>query len=257
MLVLLFLTGPIADLPKAVLGAVIVVACLGLVDLAAWRELWATDRVEVAIAAVTTGRRDHHRRAATRSLFAVGLSIVDVVRRSARPHDAVLGWDEELGRWADVSVHRGARVTPGVVVYRLDDRLFFANAGYVKGRVREALDAAPSEPHALVFDAEGMSHVDVAGLDALADLARRLPVTLYVARMKARRPCAGRGTPAPSAPSASTPPCGAAVEAAVAKSRRLGLRAARPVSRAASRFRDRQLAVGEPADLDQFMPARA
>ena len=184
MLVLLFLTGPIADLPKAVLGAVIVVACLGLVDVAAWRDLWASDRVEVTIAAVTAGGV-----IITGVLnaiaFAVGLSIVDVVRRSARPHDAVLGWDEELGRWADVSVHRGAQVTPGVVVYRLDDRLFFANAGYVKGRVREALGAAPSEPHALVFDAEGVSHVDIAGIDrARATSTGSCPSTLHIARMK-------------------------------------------------------------------------
>ena len=186
VVVLLFLTGPIADLPKAVLGAVIVGACIGLVDLAAWRALWAADRVEFAIAAVTTagvivvGVLDA-------IAFAVGLSIVDVVRRSARPHDAVLGWVERLGRWADVSVHRSARVTPGVVVYRLDDRLFFANAATSRARVREALRAAPSEPHALVLDAEGVAHVDTAGLDALEDLAASLRdegVALHVARMK-------------------------------------------------------------------------
>ena len=79
-------------------------------------------------------------------VFAVGLSVVDVVRRSARPHDAVLGWVDELGRYADVAVHPTARVTPGVVVYRLDDRLFFANAGYVKGRVLEAVRGAPTQP---------------------------------------------------------------------------------------------------------------
>ena len=173
---LLFLTGPIADLPKAVLGAVIVGACIGLVDLAAWRVAVADRPRRARDRRRDHGRRRHRRRAATPSCFAVGLSIVDVVRRSARPHDAVLGWDEGLGRWADVSVHRGARVTPGVVVYRLDDRLFFANAGYVKGRVREALHAAPTEPFALVLDAEGVSHVDAAGLDAL-----------HRARVEARR----------------------------------------------------------------------
>ena len=64
-------------------------------------------------------------------IVAVGLSIVEVVMRSAKPHDAVLGYVARLGRWADVSVHPSARVTPGVVVYRLDDRLLFANARYV------------------------------------------------------------------------------------------------------------------------------
>jgi sulfate permease, SulP family len=133
VLVLLFLTGPIADLPKAVLGAVIVSAAVGLVEPAAWRALFDTDRVEFTIAAVTTagvvavGVLEA-------IIFAVGLSIVDVVRRSAQPHDAVLGWVERLGRWADIAVHRDAKVVPGVVVYRLDDRLFFG--------VRAAADAS-------------------------------------------------------------------------------------------------------------------
>jgi SulP family sulfate permease len=120
-------------------------------------------------------------------VFAVMLSIVDVARRSAHPHDAVLGWSDRVGRWADVSVHRHARVTPGVVVYRLDDRLFFANATYFKGRVQEALRGAPYETHWLVLNAEAITHVDVAGLDALEELTatlRRDGVTLLVARMK-------------------------------------------------------------------------
>jgi SulP family sulfate permease len=186
VLVLLFLTGPIADLPKAVLGAVIVAAAIGLIDTATWRELWTTDRVEVTIAAVAMGG------VVVAGVlegiaFAVGLAIVDVARRSARPHDAVLGWVDSLGRWADVAVHPTARVAPGVVVYRLDDRLFFANASYVKGRVREAVRGAPSETHAVVLDAEAMTHVDSAGLAALADLEqglRRDGIRLVVARAK-------------------------------------------------------------------------
>jgi sulfate permease, SulP family len=172
-LVLLFLTGPIADLPTAVLGAVIVTAAIGLVDPAAWRALWDADRVELTIAAVTTAGV-----VVTGLLpaiaFAVGLSIVDVVRRSARPHDAVLGWVEPLGRWADVAVHRDAVPTPGVVVYRLDDRLFFANASYFKGRVHEALRGAPTPPRCLVLDAEAVTHIDTAGGDALAELVAQL-----------------------------------------------------------------------------------
>jgi MFS superfamily sulfate permease-like transporter len=113
-------------------------------------------------------------------------------------------------------MHRSARVTPGVVVYRLDDRLFFANAGYVKGRVREALDAAPSEVHALVLDAEGVSHVDIAGLDALGDLNRRLPVTVFVARMKT--PVQARVQDAGAVrPDRFYPTVRAAVEAALVK----------------------------------------
>ena len=131
----------------------IIAAAIGLVDPKAWRALWATDRVELTIAAVTAAGV-----VAVGVLealvFAVGLSVVDVVRRSARPHDAVLGWVEELGRYGDIAVHRSARVTAGVVVYRLDDRLFFANASYVKGRVLEAVRGAPTTTHSVVFDAE-------------------------------------------------------------------------------------------------------
>ena len=58
-------------------------------------------------------------------------------------------------------------MTPGVVVYRLDDRLFFANARYFKGRVREAIRAAPAEVSWLVFDAEAVTHADATGLEAL------------------------------------------------------------------------------------------
>jgi MFS superfamily sulfate permease-like transporter len=116
-------------------------------------------------------------------LLAVALSIVDVVRRSATPHDAVLGWVERLGRYADVRLHPRARVTPGVLVYRL----VFANASYVKGRVREALRGAPTPVRWLVFDAEALSHVDAAGVDALKTLVNSLreeDTTFVFARVK-------------------------------------------------------------------------
>lgn len=184
--VLLFLTGPIADLPTTVLAAVIISAAIGLVDPKAWAELARGDRVEPAIAGVAaagvlvTG-------VLPAIAFAVGLSIIDVVRRSAQPHDAVLGWVPEMGRYADVAVHRSARITPGVVVYRVDDRLFFANAGYVKGRVREAVRGAPTPTRRLVLDAEAITHIDAAGVAALLELQQELGgegTSMAVARLK-------------------------------------------------------------------------
>jgi hypothetical protein len=127
-----------------VLGAVIISAAIGLVDPDAWRALWDTDRVEFSIAAVTTAGVVAY--GVLEALaFAVGLSIIDVVRRSASPHDAVLGWVEKLGRYADASLHPSAKLTPGVVVYRLDDRLFFANAGYVKAHPRGRSRSPPGQ----------------------------------------------------------------------------------------------------------------
>jgi SulP family sulfate permease len=188
LLILLFLTEPVQYLPKAVLGAVIVSAAIGLVDPQAWRALAAVDGVEVAIAGVTTGCVVGF--GVLEALgVAVGLSVIDTVRRSARPHDAVLGWVERLGRYGDVSLHKTARVTPGVVVYRLDDRLFFANARYFKGRVREAIRAAPAPVSWLVFDAGAVTHADSTGLEALEQLTKDLRgdgITLVVARLGTR-----------------------------------------------------------------------
>jgi MFS superfamily sulfate permease-like transporter len=171
--VLLVLTGPMAYLPTAVLGAVIVAAALGLVDLPAWKGLAIAARREVVIAAITTigvvtiG--------VLRALIiAVVLSLVDAISRSARPHDAVLGYVPRLGRWANVSVHPQAEQTQGVVVYRLDDRLFFANATYVRGRVHEAIQGADTATQFVVFDAAAVASVDATGLEVLEELATEL-----------------------------------------------------------------------------------
>ena len=74
-----------------------------------------------------------------------------------------------------------------MLVYRLDDRLFFANAGYVKGRIREAVHGAPTPVRWLVFDAEALSHVDATGVDALTSLVESLgaeQITFVLARLK-------------------------------------------------------------------------
>jgi MFS superfamily sulfate permease-like transporter len=184
--VLVFLTAPVEKLPSACLGAVIVSAAIGLIEPDAWRALARAGRSQVVIAVVTmvgvvaVGVLES-------LIVAVSLSILDVVMRSAKPHDAVLGYVERLDRWADVALHPRARVAPGVVVYRFDDRLMFANAGYFKGRVTEAIAGAPTETEYLVFDAEALSDIDASGVEAveqLADILDREGITLVVARLK-------------------------------------------------------------------------
>ena len=185
-LVLLFLTAPMQYLPTATLGAVIVAASIGLIDPSAWRGLARVSKVEVAIAAITmigviaVG-------VLQALLVAVALTVIDAIRRSAKPHDAVLGRVDRLDRYADVRFHPSATVTPGVLVYRLDDRLFFANVNYVQSRLREAIAGAPTPVHWLVFDAEGLSHVDATGVDFLTDLIaslRKEDITFVFARLK-------------------------------------------------------------------------
>src|SRR4030095_2470324 len=88
--------------------------------------------VRTQISGVFRGRDDRLHPAFPDRAGAVGLSVVDPVRRSARPYDALLGFVDTLGRSADVSLHPSARITPGVVVYRLDDPVFLAHAKFAR-----------------------------------------------------------------------------------------------------------------------------
>jgi len=191
LVVLLFLTGPMANLPSTVLGAVIVAAAIGLIEPHEWGLLSRLSRVELGITAVTT--IGVLTLGVLQSLIiAVALSFVDVVVRSARPHDAVLGHVSGIGRWVDVAGHPDATVISGIVVYRLDDRLFFANAGRVNRRVQEAVRGAPAPVRHLVFDGEDVSNIDAPGVDSFGELIDELDhlgVELWLAR--ARQPVIG------------------------------------------------------------------
>jgi MFS superfamily sulfate permease-like transporter len=182
--ILLFLTAPIQYLPSAVLGAIILYASVRLINVSEWRALARSSRAEVAIAAITAvfvvtiG-------VLAAIVVAVVLSVVDVVRRVAAPDDAVLGWSEEDGRYADVRMHPDAVITPGVVVYRINGRLFFANAHFFKRRVWAAIDGAPRPVRHVVLDAAGLSGMDASAVDAVAEvhagcIARN--ITLEIAR---------------------------------------------------------------------------
>ncbi len=172
-LVLLFLTPALALLPKATLAAVIIFAAIGLVDIGGWKALWRGSRAELVIAGVTVlGMLTVGLLPAL--VLAVLLSILDVVRRSAQPRDAVLGWSPTHHRFVDVERRQTAVLVPGVVVYRLDDRLFFANSTYFRSRVREAVNGAPSPVAAFVFDAEAVTSLDSSGAAALREMIAEL-----------------------------------------------------------------------------------
>ena len=169
LLILLFLTAPIRYLPSAVLGAVIVYASLKLIDPAQWRELARSSRTEVGIAAITSvvvvaiG-------VLPAIVVAMALSIIDVIRRTAIPSDAVLGYSEADQRYADVGTHPDAGITPGVVVYRIQERLFFANAHFFKRRVWAAVDGAPKPVGHLILDATMISGIDASAVGAITEV---------------------------------------------------------------------------------------
>jgi SulP family sulfate permease len=119
--------------------------------------------------------------------LAVALSIIDAIRRSARPHDAVLGYDPDQERYVDVRDVPYTLVTPGVVIYRLDDRLFFANASWMKQRLGQAIAGAPYLVRWVVFNAEAVTHIDSTGAATLEDIVEELreqDITFTIARLK-------------------------------------------------------------------------
>lgn len=182
--ILLFLTAPIEYLPSAVLGAVIVFAAAKLIDAGQWRSLAHSSKTEVVIAAITTlfvvtiG-------VLQAIIVAVVLSVADVVRRAARPADAVLGWSQDANRYVDVADDTDAGVTPGVVVYRIQDRMFFANAHFFKRRIWAAVDAAPRPVRHVVLDASSISDIDASAEVALREVIEGLRgrnIELHIAR---------------------------------------------------------------------------
>jgi sulfate permease, SulP family len=182
--VLLFLTAPIEYLPSAVLGAVIVFSAAKLIVPDQWRSIARSSRAEIVIATttavfvVTIG-------VLQAIIVAVILSVADVIRRAARPADAVLGWSSSQDRYVDVSDDLDAGVAPGVVVYRIQDRLFFANAHFFKRRLWAAVDGAPKPVRAVILDASFISDIDASAEVALREVVeglRERNIRLHVAR---------------------------------------------------------------------------
>jgi high affinity sulfate transporter 1 len=163
----------LAEIPRAGLAAVIVAAAFAVIDLEGFRRMAVLSRTETALAALTclavigidilTG-----------VLVAVGLSILITVGRVARPHDAILGAGQEgLDGWIDLDDER-ATALPGLLVYRFDAPLFFANGEYYGVRLRRAIDANPGEETGVVLDMEGVGSVDTTAVEHLAELLGEL-----------------------------------------------------------------------------------
>ncbi|HTJ80465.1 MAG TPA: SulP family inorganic anion transporter [Polyangiaceae bacterium] len=184
----LFMLAPglLDGLPQPVLAGIVLVAAYGLVDQRRlvdlfhrrWSEfgLFTVAFVGVTFLGVLNG-----------ILIAIVLSLGDFVRRAWRPHDAVLGWVEAVGGYHDVSRYPHAERAPGLVVYRFDAPLFFANARYFQSRVRELAGAGAEQAKWVVVAAEPMTDVDTTAAEILeslqAELAQR-GITFAFAELK-------------------------------------------------------------------------
>lgn len=187
VVVLLAGGGLLARFPRAALGAVVIFAALRLVDVAGFRRIVRFRRSEAVLAAVTT--------VAVLTvgvlygvLVAVGLSVLDLLHRLARPHDGVLGYVPGVPGMHDVDDYPDARPVPGLLVYRYDAPLCFANAEDFRRRALAALDDAPEPaPRWFLLNAEANVEIDSTAADAVSALhaeLRRRGIVLALARVK-------------------------------------------------------------------------
>jgi sulfate permease, SulP family len=183
---LLFLRPVLAAFPAAALGAIVVYAATRLVDIAEFRRIARFRRSEVFLAVATTvgvlvfgvlyG-----------VLVAAGLSILDLLRRVARPHDGILGYAPGVAGMHDVDDYPHAKPVHGLVVYRYDSPLFFANVEDFKRRALASIDLAESPPEWFLLNAEANVQVDITAIDGLEELRHELTrrgIVFAMARVK-------------------------------------------------------------------------
>ena len=170
--VLLFLTGPLRYLPVASLGAVLIVAAMGLVDLPSLRHLWRVSRQEFAVSMVTTlgviavGVLQG-------ILVAVGIAVLLLLKRVSRPPDAVLGRVAGLKGFHSVDEYGDAVTHQGLVLYRFGSAIVFFNASYFKKRVLEILRVR-GDIRWFIVDGSTINLVDSTAAEMLEALASEL-----------------------------------------------------------------------------------
>ncbi|MFA9441513.1 SulP family inorganic anion transporter [Uliginosibacterium sp. sgz301328] len=172
LLALLFLTGPLALLPMAALGIILVVASSGLMNFSAYRRLWAFSRTECGVAVGTfvgvllIGVMPG-------ILLAIVLALLSFLHRVARPADYVLGVASD-GELHAMRFHPDARSEPGLLAYRFVAPLIFFNAPYFRQRVEELIAEAEVPVRWVMIDGYTISHVDLTGAQLLSDMADEL-----------------------------------------------------------------------------------
>ena len=185
LLTLLFLAPLFSQLPKPVLGALIIEAVvMGMMNLPEMRRIYRVQKFDfwVAIAAII-GTLAFGVLAGV--IIGIGLSLLWLVAVATHPRMAVLGREPGTQVFRDVVENPDDEQIPGVVVLRLDGGLFFATADALGDRVR-ALIQAP-DVRCVVLDCEGINFLDSQGsasIDDLLVLCRQADVTLRLARVK-------------------------------------------------------------------------
>jgi SulP family sulfate permease len=175
------------NLPNAVLGAIVIAAVLGLMDVGELRRYWRSRRTDfvLAIAAligvVTTT-------VLVGLAIAVMLSLAMLLYRASRPHIAVLGrLDGARTAYVDRERHPDAVPVPGLLLLRLDEPLYFFNVNVARSAILAAVTASSPRPTSVVLDIGSTADFDVTTGDTVRQLIgdlRDLSVDVALARVK-------------------------------------------------------------------------
>lgn len=186
-LVALFLTGLFYNLPEATLGAIVLVAISGMMRVGVLKRLYRARQADFALAIVALfGVLIFD--VLPGLLIAVLTSILVLVYRAARPRIVVLGREPGLLDLVDSAKSPGAHSIPGLLMLRLGEPLFFANASALRDEIIARVTASELPVRAVVLDLEATTDLDVPGADALAELSEDLEgrgVRLMLARVHA------------------------------------------------------------------------
>ncbi len=184
-LTLLFLTPLFYHLPTAILASIVIVAVSGLFDWKEARFLWRVDRRDFAMMMVTF--------VATLGLgieqgilVGVAASLIVVIHRSSRPHVAIEGRLPGSSTYRNIARNPQAETRDGIVVFRMDDSLYFANVTYFKESIEE-LDEQDDALGAVIINAFPINRIDSTAVHALRELVedlQRRGIELFVSGMK-------------------------------------------------------------------------
>jgi len=168
LLVLLFLTGPLQYLPRCVLGSIVFTIALGMIDVKGLRDIRRESpgefylAVGTAAAVVVIGVEQG-------LLLAITLSLFRHVHHSYSPHTMMLA-PNATGRWVSVPATPGKETEPGLIVYRFDSDLFYANANRFAVEVRALVERAPTPIRWFIVDAGAITDIDFSAAQAIRDL---------------------------------------------------------------------------------------
>jgi high affinity sulfate transporter 1 len=183
LLVVLFFTGLLADMPKAVLGAIVFLIGVDLVDIKGLRIIGRARRGEFVIAILTAivvcavGVEQG-------IILAIVVSILNIIRRQYSPKDFVVGVSAS-GEPTYTAAAPGLESAPGLIIFRYDAELFYANANRFVDEVEKLIDTAPTPVEWLVLDAGSLDDVDYSAgkaLDGLLDYLEARHITPALAR---------------------------------------------------------------------------